>query len=173
MMPMQQLTRTFLIALTLLALAGSPRSLAEGPPSVASPAPDGLAAGTPAPSFEGEGLNDKTYTVEFPKDRATVLLFFLSGCPTCHKMIPEWNRALPKNDSVKILGIMLDREPPGFFDGMPIAFPVLRAVRPREVSKLYKIGHVPMMVRITPNGTIEETASGLLEPAQVARLFRR
>jgi thiol-disulfide isomerase/thioredoxin len=157
----------------LLALGGSPVASAEGPSSAVSPAPDGLAVGTPVPSFEGEGLNDKTYTVDFPKDRATVLLFFLSGCPTCHKMIPEWNRALPKNDTVKILGIMLDREPPGFFDSMPIAFPVLRAVKPREVSRLFKIGHVPMMVRVAPNGTIEEVASGLLEPAQVARLFRK
>ena len=71
---------------------------------------------TQVPEFTAQAVDGSTRHVDFPKGSATVLLFFLSGCPTCHKMIPEWNRAYqrrPKN--VNVIGVLLDREPPGFF----------------------------------------------------------
>jgi hypothetical protein len=42
-------------------------------------------------------------------------------------MIPEWNRAYEKRGKgVEIVGVIIDQEPPGWFQTMPVAFPVVR-----------------------------------------------
>ena len=50
--------------------------------------------GDVVPAFETMRVDGKPEKVDFPKGSRTMLLFFTSGCPHCHKMIPEWNRAL-------------------------------------------------------------------------------
>ena len=68
----------------ILALPSVP-SLADAP----SPAPsEFLKIGDVVAPFDAEGIDGEVRHVVFPKGSTTVLLFFLSGCPVCHRMIP-------------------------------------------------------------------------------------
>jgi hypothetical protein len=110
--------------------------------------------------------------VSFPKGSSTVILFFLSGCPTCHRMIPEWNRAFERRPSgLRILGILMDQEPPGFFAAMPISFPVLRSPGKEFLSSL-KVTRVPLTLRVGAGGKVEDLAVGLVDPIRLGELFR-
>src|SRR5262245_31916192 len=97
---------------------------ALAPAAAAADAAPSLVAGDSVAAFEAVGIDGQSRRIEFGKGNDTVLLFFLSGCPACHKMLPLWNQAFerkPKN--LNVVGVMLDREPPGFFMATPIAFP--------------------------------------------------
>jgi thiol-disulfide isomerase/thioredoxin len=52
------------------------------------PPPNSPSVGDVVPAFDAQRIDGTTQKVSFPKGSTTVLLFFLSGCPTCHKMIP-------------------------------------------------------------------------------------
>jgi len=168
-----------LLALAVLvasgtAFAGSPPQQAGG---TTSPAP--AATPQPAPArgdvlapFDAEGVDGTTYHVDYPKGTTTVLLFFLSGCPTCHKMLPEWGRMYEeRRGSLKILGVLMDHEPPGFFTATQIPFQVVRAPS-REFLKSYKIVRAPVTVRIGPGGKVEDAGVGLLDGIRLGELFR-
>lgn len=140
----------------------------------ASPAPrDGLAPGAPAPGFDVASLVGTVAPLEYAKDGPTVLLFFLASCPHCKHMIPHWNAAYEKRPAgLKVVGVMLDREPPGFFQIVPVAFPVVHAADPREVGRLFRVTKVPMTVRVA-RGVVEDIGVGPLADARVAELFRK
>jgi thiol-disulfide isomerase/thioredoxin len=131
----------------------------------------GLAAGQAAPPltpskgdvvpvFETMRVDGNVEKVDFPKGSRTMLLFFTSGCPHCHKMIPEWNRIYarsPKN--LRILGVILDQEPPGFWSTMPISFPVLRSPG-REFLRSLNVNRVPLTLRVAEGGRVEDLGLG-------------
>lgn len=158
-----------LALLAAAALLGPAPSRADG----AHPAPPGaLKPNEEVLPFEAEGVDGVTRQVNYPKGSATVLLFFLSSCPTCHKMIPEWNRAFEKKPrGVQIYGIMLDREPPDFFQHMKVAFPVLRAPN-RNFARAFKVPQVPFTIRVLPGGKVEDVGIGILDPIKLGELFR-
>ena len=117
----------------------------------AAPAP---APGEVFPSFVAEGIDGSTVYVDYPKGSATVLIFFLSGCPHCLKMIPEWNRAFERRSkSLKVLGVLMDKEPPGFFIATPISFPVVRAPGQAFLTSA-KINRVPLTLRVGGGGAV-------------------
>jgi len=132
-----------------------------------------LEVGEVVPAFDAEALDGTTRHVEYPKGSTTVILFFLSSCPTCHRMIPEWNRAFSaKPASLTVLGVMLDREPAGFFEALPVAFPVVRALT-RDLGRSFKINHVPVTLRVAAGGKVEGVAVGSIDPIRLGELFRR
>jgi redoxin len=111
--------------------------------------------------------------VGFPKGSSTVLLFFLSGCPTCHKMIPEWNRAYERRPAgLQVVGVLMDQEPPGFFATTPIAFPVVRTPS-REWLSTIPVRRAPVTLRIAPGGKVEDVAVGLVDPIRLGEIFRK
>jgi thiol-disulfide isomerase/thioredoxin len=123
------------------------------------------------PSFETLGVDGKPAKVDFPKGTKTVLLFFLSGCPTCHKMIPEWNRAYERRaKDLKVIGVIMDQEPPGFWGTIAIAFPVLRAPGRQFLSSL-SINRAPLTLRVGADGRIDDLALGLVDPIRLGELF--
>jgi hypothetical protein len=133
-----------------------------------------LAPGDPAPSFDVESLVGTVAPIAYAKDGSTVLLMFLASCPHCKHMIPRWNAAYEKRPAgLTVIGVMLDREPPGFFQLVPIAFPVVHAADPREVGRLFKVTKVPMTVRVGARGTVEDVGVGPLEDARLAELFKK
>lgn len=156
-------------ALTLAAPAA-----AEQAPA-ATPAPRvGLAPGEPAPALEVRSLADTVGPLEYAREAPTVLLFFLASCPTCKQMIPLWNAAFEKRPAdVKVLGILLDREPPGFFQTVPVAFPVVRAADPREAARRFKIARVPVTVRVGADGKVAAVEVGEAPEARLGELFAR
>jgi len=161
--------RAFAVGVAVLVLA-----VAAGAAEVPSPAPSpaGLAPGDVVPAFDAEGIDGVVRHVAYGK-QPTVLLFFLSGCPHCHKQIPEWNRAYERRaPGVNVIGVMLDREPPGFFLAVPVSFPVVRAPN-REFSRPFKVARVPMTVRVGPGGKVEDVGSGPTDPIRLGELFRK
>jgi hypothetical protein len=158
-------------AIAAVALAAGSR--ADTPPP-GSPPPVLLARGELVQPFDAETLDGSTTRVEFPKGSTTLLLFFLSSCPTCHRMIPEWNRAYTRRPArLQVLGVMMDHEPPGFFAAKPIAFPVVRAPgNGRALRDAFKVERVPLAVRVAGGGKVEDVAMGYVDPIRVGELFR-
>ena len=134
--------------------------------------PPPVAPGYPVPEFSAVSVDGSTRHVAYPRGSATVLLFFLSSCPTCHKMIPEWNRAYqrrPKN--VNVVGVLLDRAPAGFFEAYPVAFPVVQSPS-REFLQSYKVSRTPTTVRVAAGGKVQNHGVGILDPITLGEYFR-
>lgn len=122
--------------------------------------------------FSAEAIDGTMKKVSFEGKGSTVLLFFLSSCPTCHRMIPEWNRAFQrKPQGLQVIGVMMDKESPGFFQTTPISFPVVRSPGRDFLQKL-KVSRVPLMVRVAQGGKIEDVAMGYNDPIRVGEIFR-
>lgn len=166
-----------LIACAALVVSGAASLVAAQALPSPAPTPQGLAAGDTVQPFDAEGVDGTSRHVTFGGSD-TVLLFFLSSCPTCHRMIPVWNTAYerrPKN--LEVVGVMLDQEAPGFFMATPISFPVVRAAArtPAErkvFTDRFKIHKVPVMLRVGRGGKVEDVAFGLVDPIRVGELFR-
>ena len=156
---------TGLAALWLASIAGAqPLAPAGAPP--ASPS-----KGDVVPAFETLGVDGKAVKVDFPKGSKTVLLFFLSGCPSCHKMIPEWNRAYERRaKDLNVLGVIMDQEPPGFWGTLTITFPVLRAPGQQFLRSL-NVNRAPVALRVAEGGRIEDVALGVIDPIRLGELF--
>jgi hypothetical protein len=87
-------------------------------------------------------------------------------------MIPLWNdyyARRPKN--LEVVGVVLDREPPGFFTAMPVAFPILRSPGP-PLHQMFKLRHVPYMVRVAAGGRVDGVSEGITDAIRLGELFR-
>lgn len=143
--------------------------ISAAPPAQAQRGP--LGPGQKLEPFEAEGLDGQVREISF-EGHPTVLMFFLSSCPTCHKMIPEWNRAYERRpEGLQVVAVMLDHEPPGFFMSMPIEFPVVRAPTPTFGARM-GVERVPFTVRVGPDGVVQNAAKGLLDPITLGEYFR-
>ncbi|HVO10495.1 MAG TPA: TlpA disulfide reductase family protein [Vicinamibacteria bacterium] len=161
-----------LTAVTWLAAAtasADPQAAQE--PSQATP-PLAPSKGEIIPAFETLGIDGQAHKVTFPKGSKTVLLFFMSGCPHCHKMIPEWNRAYDRRPAdLKVYGVLMDLEPPGFWSTMPVSFPVLRSPG-REFLRQLNVNRVPLVVRVADGGRIDDVAMGETDLIRLGELFK-
>lgn len=160
------LAKTCVLPALAAALLAAAPAAAQGvaPPSAPS-------KGDVVPAFETLGVDGKPWKLDFPKGSRTVLLFFLSSCPSCHKMIPEWNRAYERRPKgVKIVGIIMDQEPPGFWGTIAIAFPVLRAPG-REFLRGLNVNRAPLTLRVAEGGRVEDLALGVTDPIRLGELF--
>jgi thiol-disulfide isomerase/thioredoxin len=167
--PDRAIRRRGLILLLGLALAVPSTVFAQAPPSPAPP--DTLKVGDTVRPFDAEGLDGVFKHVDY-KGSTTILLFFLSGCPHCHKMIPEWNRAFERRPKgLNVLGVLLDKEPPGFFMATPTSFPVLRAPA-GDFARQYKIRQVPLTARVAAGGVVADIIQGEADPIRLGELFR-
>lgn len=167
------MNRAAILAVLMAAAAAFPLAPApaDNPPPGATPAP-ALAVGDIVPPFEAEGVDGVRRSIRFPKGPDTVLMFFLSGCPACHKMLPLWNSAFERRPlSLSVFGVLLDREPPGWFMATPISFSVLRAPG-GDFSRVYKLHRVPMTLRVGPAGVVREIGIGPLDPIRLGEIFR-
>jgi thiol-disulfide isomerase/thioredoxin len=148
--------RTLPAALLAAALATPCAAQTAGPASI----PWAPSRGDIVPAFESLGIDGKPRKVDFPKGSETVLLFFLSGCPHCHRMIPEWNRAYEQRPKgLNVVGVLMDQEPPGFWSTIAISFPVVRAPG-REFLRSLNVNRAPLTLRVGPGGRIEDVALG-------------
>ena len=150
-------------------------ALAKGPSPGLQAAPEPVPSPLPGeivPEFDAVALAGKVEHVAFPKGSATVLLFFLSSCPHCHQMIPRWNQAFDlKPKDLRVFGIILDQEPPGFFTAMPVRFPVLRTPG-RDFTTSLKVLRTPTALRVGPGGKIEDVQVGVVDSIKAGEIFR-
>ncbi|HET6897631.1 MAG TPA: hypothetical protein VFK70_04760, partial [Vicinamibacteria bacterium] len=124
--------RVALLAMLLAVSVAVASSAAPAAPvatqAAASSPPPSLAPGDTVIPFDAVGVDGVSRRVDFPKGSHTVVMFFLSSCPVCHKMLPVWTEYYQrKPKTLNVVGVMLDSPPPGFFNAMPIGFPVVRS----------------------------------------------
>jgi thiol-disulfide isomerase/thioredoxin len=173
------MTRRISLVLVVLAVAvawaGVPASMAAtqaAPQAAPSSPPPSLAPGDTVTPFDAVGVDGVSRRVDFPKGSHTVVMFFLSSCPVCHKMLPVWTEYYQrKPKTLNVVGVMLDSPPPGFFSAMPIGFPVVRSPGP-ELHRAYKVQHVPLTVRVGPGGKVEDVGEGVLDAIKLGQIFR-
>jgi thiol-disulfide isomerase/thioredoxin len=140
--------------------------------AVAAPPQPAPLKGDVVPVFETTRIDGQPQRVDFPEGSKTVLLFFLSGCPSCHKMIPEWNRAYERRpEGLQVVGVIMDQEPPGFWSTMSIAFPVVRSPG-RQFLRSLNVNRAPLTLRVAAGGTIEDLALGVTDPIRLGELFK-
>ncbi len=170
MMLVPSRSRRVLLAAVLTQVAALP--LVARPCSAQTPQPPMTPAkGDVIPVFETLGIDGKPMKVDFPKGSTTVLLFFLSSCPTCHKMIPEWNRAYARRaPKLKVIGVIMDQEPPGFWGTIPISFPVLRSPGREFLTSLH-VNRAPLTLRVGTGGQVDDFALGVVDPIRLGELF--
>ena len=160
---------------TLLAVAAAVlvavSSVAQ-PAAPVPPPPLAPSKGDIVPSFETLAIDGQAHKVAFPKGSKTVLLFFLSGCPHCHKMIPEWNRAYERRaKGLTVLGVIMDQEPPGFWATMPVSFPVVRTPGQAFLRQL-NVNRAPLALRVAEGGRIEDLAQGETDLIRLGEIFK-
>jgi hypothetical protein len=155
-----------------LAALGLVGALAAPAAPAGSVVKEPLVPGDTVLPFDAEGLDGVMKHVDYPKGSSTVLLFFLSGCPTCHKMIPEWVRAYERRPpKLNVIGVIMDREPPGFFETTKMPFPIVRSPG-RDFLITWKVQRAPMTVRVGPGGKVEEAQIGIIDPIRLGEIFR-
>ena len=129
------------------------------------------AVGDRIPPFETESVDGKAVKIDFPKGSKTVLVFFSSTCPVCHRMIPEWNRAYKERKGGLVMyGIALDKPDPAFFIMTPIDFPILRTPS-RELLDSIKVHRVPTTLRLGAGGKVEDAALGQIDRMRLGQFF--
>jgi thiol-disulfide isomerase/thioredoxin len=155
------------VAVAFAAAVLAPRGAA----AQASAPPVAPSKGDVVPAFETLAVDGQPWKLDFPKGSKTVLLFFLSSCPSCHKMIPEWNSAYQRRPKdLKVVGVLMDQEPPGFWSTIAVAFPVLRAPG-REFLRSLNVNRAPLTLRVGEGGRIEDLALGVIDPIRLGELF--
>jgi len=151
----------------LAAAAGARAALAPAP----TPPPI-LAPGDQVPAIDALGLDGTRRRISF-ESGTTVLLFFTSSCSACRRMIPRWNRAyLRRAEGLEVIGILVDREPPGFFMATPISFPVVRPPGRAFMRTHYKVYQVPLTLRVAAGGRVEEVGAGYLDGIRLGEILR-
>jgi hypothetical protein len=156
-----------LVAVLVLLAGGALAQTVPPPPS----RPFAPAAGDVVPTFESLSIDGSPRKVDFPAGSETVLLIFSAGCPHCQRMIPEWNRAYGrKPKELRVLGVLTDRETPGFWQTFSVTFPVVRSPGPQFLSDL-NVHRVPLMLRVAGGGRIEDVISGETDPIRLGELF--
>jgi peroxiredoxin len=167
-MSRQQLSRRRVrVAAAAALLAAAP---AAAQMAVPAPAPS---KGDVVPAFETLAINGKARKVDFPKGSKTVLIFFLTGCPHCHKMIPAWNRAYERRaKGLDVVGVIMDPDqaPPSFWAATSILFPVLRSPG-REFLRGLNVNRAPLTLRVGEGGRIEDLALGEVDLIRLGELF--
>jgi thiol-disulfide isomerase/thioredoxin len=167
--------RVSLLAVLVAAAVAVASSAATAPAATqaaTSSPPPSLAPGDTVIPFDAVGVDGVSRRVDFPKGSHTVVMFFQSSCPDCHKMLPVWTEYYQrKPKTLNVVGVMLDSPPPGFFNAMPIGFPVVRSPG-SELHRAYKVQHVPLTVRVGPGGKVEDVGEGVLDPIKLGQIFR-
>jgi hypothetical protein len=158
------------VAFSILLMWTSSASLAVADETAGGPPPVLLKAGETIQPFEATGVDGTIHEIKYTS--TTVIVFFLSGCPTCHKMLPEWNWAFErKGKDVQMIGVLMDREPPGFFSVNPVSFPVVRAPS-REFGRIFKVARVPITLRVAAGGKVESAELGIVDRIRLGALVR-
>jgi peroxiredoxin len=168
------LDRIILLAAALLVAEGAAAQPVPAPPPPATTLPQSPSKGDVVPVFETLGMDGKPWRMDFPKGSKTVLLFFLSGCPHCHRMIPEWNRAYERRPKdLKVVGVIMDPDqaPASFWATTSIVFPVLRSPG-HEFLRGLNVNRAPLTLRVGEGGRIEDLGLGEIDLIRLGELFK-
>jgi hypothetical protein len=161
--PYLRILTTTAVALSLGAASFAQLATPTHPPT--------LKKGDTAAVIETTALDGAPRTINYPKGKITVLLFFMSSCHVCHGMIPEWNEAYARRTSdVDIVGVMVDEAPAEYLTKLGIQFPIVKA--PANFRDTFKVFQVPQTVRVLPGGIVDDIATGHIDAMRLGELVR-
>jgi hypothetical protein len=131
-----------------------------------------LRAGDAVPAFTTVNVAGQPFRVAFPENRRTVLLVFLASCSTCQAQLPLWKEAFARRpEGTDVVGVLVDQEPPGYWDGHAVPFDVVRAPGREFMREQYRLRHAPSTLRIGPNGRVEDLAVGAAPGRRIQEIF--
>lgn len=123
-----------------------------------------LTAGTQAPDFELNTLEDKPFFLSQQLSSGPVLLaFFKVSCPTCQYAFPFLQRLRKAYPAARIFGVSQNdaNEAAAFAEDFGITFPILLDdTRQYPVSNAYGLTNVPTIFWIAEDGEIELSSVG-------------
>jgi len=122
---------------------------------------DGLSQ--PAPGFSLPESGGGQVDLASYRGRPVLLVFWTSSCPICQHELPLLNRLTPLfwSKGVSVLAIHLggDQAAREFMDSNDIGLTSLVDLQ-GKVARAYRVGGVPRLVLISPDGRIKRSSSG-------------
>ncbi len=127
---------------------------------------EGLAVGTPAPSFMGRTMEDKVFILSKQEARPKVLNFFWVKCIPCKKELPEMARMEKEHPNVQFVAVHCDSNPRSevveFLAALP-GHPATVVMAGRKLMELYNFTGYPHTVLMDSNNVITHVLSGFTE----------
>jgi peroxiredoxin len=134
------------------------------------PAAPGLSAGASVAPFSAKNIADgRVETVSFDAARPTALYVFTPACPWCARNADNIRAlASQSGEKYRFLGLSLsDTEP----SRIQLPFPVYAGLG-AETRKAYKLGPIPQMILIAPDGRVLKTWTGAFTGAVESEIER-
>jgi len=122
-------------------------------PVVQSNRPEALAAGTQAPSFEGQTLAGVATRIDYARDQQPTLLYVFSAtCVWCERNLANITAVVNARRDVHVVGVALGST----LDAKDAAsLPFATILRPTmETARAYKLGGTPTTFLISPSGKV-------------------
>ena len=152
-------TRSVILFLTLIVMAAA--SVAQEKPRETLPPVD---SPYPAPDFELQGEDGKTYKLSDFRGQVVVLNFWATWCPPCRFEMPSMESAwqMLEGKGVMFLGVNVGEDEDTIFEftgEYPLSFP-LPMDRDGSVIKAYDVVGLPTTYVIDPKGRVTHRAVG-------------
>ena len=130
-------------------------------------------AGKTAPSFQLATTAGQRLSLPEALSGGPVLLaFFKVSCPTCQFTFPFLERIHQqlRGQGVQIWGVVQDKAQDGarFATTYGVTFPILVDDSPYNVSRAYRLAHVPSLFLVNKEGQVEISSEGFSKSDLVA-----
>jgi len=124
-----------------------------------------LSTGKAAPTFQLCTTTGERRSLQEALAKGPVLLaFFKVSCPTCQFTFPFLDRLYEqlRHEGVQMWGIVQDKAQDGarFAAAYNVTFPILIDDAPYNVSRAYGLAHVPTLILVKPDGSIDVSSEG-------------
>lgn len=120
-----------------------------------------LKTGTTAPDFTLNDPEGRPHSLSSMKGKYVVLDFWATWCPDCRKDVPEMKRLHAEyGNKVDFVSVSFDVKKENWTNyikenNMPwLHLSDLKRMRESEIAKLYKVGWIPSVYIISPDGRI-------------------
>lgn len=131
-----------------------------------------LHKGDTVPAFTTVDVGGRPLQVSFPENRRTIILVFLASCSVCERQVPLWTEAFAtRPPHTDVVAILVDQEPPGYWTDHPLPFTIVRTPSREFLHEQYHLHSAPSMLRVGPNGRVEDIQVGLASNARIHEIF--
>lgn len=137
----------------------------------------GIANGQPAPDFELQTIEGKTYKLSDLKGKPVMINFFATWCPPCRAEMPALQEAYAEfeKDGFIILAVNLNESDvaiKSFIERYGLTFPIV-VDKADKVSKAYDIVPLPTSYFVDRNGIVQGKWTGEIRKEQLRALIKK